>query len=228
MDALPTCRTTRILEHALRMLEARARAPGRLADIPCGTGYLSVRAAQQGWEVFPFDLDPTVWQGGAVARATAVDLNAPLDIEDDAFDALVCCEGLEHLENPWLALREFHRIVRTGGRVVITLPNTIDVRQRLRVLRHGFYGHYLPKVADHINLLGTFGLCHALLRSGFAIDGIDSPNVYGGPVMRSLAALLRFGRRSQLPDAVRSMLSSPRVLCGRTVAVCARVESGAR
>jgi len=220
---LPPCQTTPILEHALGMLEARMRPPARLADLPCGTGYLSVRAAQHGWTVSPFDLDPGAWRGGDVAKVGYADLNRPLAIDDDAFDALVCCEGLEHIENPWLVLREFQRVVRPGGLVVVSIPNTVDLRQRWRILRRGYYGHYLPKVRDHINLLGSFGLCHALLRTGFAIEFIDCPRPYGGPLMRSLARLFGFERRSGLPDDVRAMLSSPRVLCGRTALFCARV-----
>jgi SAM-dependent methyltransferase len=220
---LPPCQTTPILDHALRMLETRMRPPARLADLPCGTGYLSARAAPHGWEVFPFDLDPGAWRAGDIAKVAYADLNRPLSIDDGAFDALVCCEGLEHIENPWLVLREFHRVVRTGGLVILSIPNTVDLRQRLRILRRGYYGHYLPKVPDHINFIGSFGLCHALLRSGFAIECIDSPKVYGGPMLRSVAPLFGFGRRSGLPDDVRAMLSSPRVLCGRTALFCARV-----
>jgi SAM-dependent methyltransferase len=220
---LPEAGTAPILDLALEMLAAGTSRPGRLADIPCGTGYLSVCAARRGWRVSPFDISPALWQGGDVAKPSHADLNQSLPMDDDAFDAVVCCEGIEHIENPWLVLREFRRILRPGGVLIVSLPNTIDLRQRLRVLRRGFYGHYLPKVPDHIDLIGTFGLCHALIRTGFAVEAVDVPKVYGGPAMRTLARLFRLGRRSGLPEDVRAMLSSPRVLCGRTAVFRARL-----
>jgi SAM-dependent methyltransferase len=224
-SGLPTAGTTPILEGALGMLRAGAPRPGRLADIPCGTGYLSVRAAACGWRVSPLDIDPTLWEGGDVAKASHADLNLPLPLDDDVFDAVACCEGIEHIENPWLVLREFRRVLRPCGLAIVSLPNTIDLRQRLRILRRGFYGHYLPNVLDHINFIGTFGLCHALIRTGFEIEDVNVPKVYGGPFMRAATRVLRFGRRAGLPENVRAMLSSPRVLCGRTAVIRARLPA---
>jgi SAM-dependent methyltransferase len=222
--AQPATGTKPILDRALALLCELAPEPGQLADLPCGTGYLSVEAAKRGWKVSPFDRFPNGWQGGDLAAPGRVDLNQPLPLPEDAFDAIACCEGIEHIENPWLVLREFARVLRPGGVLVVTLPNTIDLRQRMRILRRGYYGHYLPKVPDHINFIGTFGLCHALLRSGFRIETIDVAKVYGGPVRRALARLVPFPETSRLPEDVRRMLSNPRVLCGRTAMIGARRE----
>jgi SAM-dependent methyltransferase len=221
-DRLPFTETIPILDMALRMLEEALPDRGRLLDLPCGTGYLSVRAAEQGWDVHPYDLMPEVWEGGDGLQVCKADMNALLPIETDRFDAVVCCEGIEHIENPWLVLREFFRVVRPGGAVIISLPNTIDVRQRFRLLRLGFFTHYLPSVPEHINFLGTFGLCHALLRVGFDIRRIGSPKNYGGVVLRTLARFFKYGKRSRLPEHVRAMLSAPEVLCARTVVISAR------
>jgi SAM-dependent methyltransferase len=220
--SLPQTSTRRILDRALEMLQGAAPEPGILADVPCGTGYLSVRAAQQGWKVTPLDIDPSLWEGGSLAAPTAVDLNQPLRLPDQSFDAIVSCEGIEHLENPWLALRELRRVLRADGVLVVSIPNTIDLRQRLRVLRWGAYGHYYPLQLGHINLMGTIALCHALLHGGFEIEAIDVPKVYGGPVRRLFSRLFRVSGRTKLPADVRRMLSSPRVLCARTIVVAAR------
>jgi SAM-dependent methyltransferase len=90
---LPEAGTAPILDLALEMLAAGTSRPGHVADIPCGTGYFSVRAAQRGWRVSPFDLSPEQWQGGDVAKPSHADLNRSLPMDDDAFDAVVCCES---------------------------------------------------------------------------------------------------------------------------------------
>jgi SAM-dependent methyltransferase len=41
---------------------------------------------------------------------------------DATFDAIVCTEVFEHLPDPVLAVKEFARLVRPGGAVVITAP----------------------------------------------------------------------------------------------------------
>jgi SAM-dependent methyltransferase len=50
---------------------------------------------------------------------------APLDdlpMADETFDAVVCTQVLEHLERPRESVREFHRVLRTGGRIYLTAP----------------------------------------------------------------------------------------------------------
>lgn len=42
--------------------------------------------------------------------------------QDGAFDALMCIEVLEHLPDPLAALREFSRLVRAGGWLILTAP----------------------------------------------------------------------------------------------------------
>lgn len=214
--------TARILDRALGML-GDAPPDGHLIDLPCGTGYLSTRAAEQGWRVTPCDLGPTLWQGDPATHVVAADMNGALPLPDATADAVACCEGLEHIENPWHVLREFRRVLRPGGQLVISLPNTVDLRQRFRMLRRGYWGHYFPRVPDHINHMGVFALCHALLRTGFTIEDIRSAKVYGGAGYRLLTPLFRFRPQCGLPPKVCRLLSRHEVLCGRTAIVRAAV-----
>jgi SAM-dependent methyltransferase len=205
------------------MLDRAMPGRGHLVDLPCGTGYLSVRAMQGGWRVTPSDYRPEVWQGPPDLRVTYADLHTQLPFGSNTFDALACCEGLEHIENPWLALREFYRVVRPGGSMVVSIPNTIDMRQRRRLLFRGFYGNYFPVDQHHINLMGPLVLCHAMLRIGYLIRDIGAVDIYGGPFHRLISPLFRISRKSLLPDEVRKMLSRSDVLIGRTVLILAEV-----
>jgi len=219
--ALPKTGTWRALDRALAMLNQAMPDRGHLADLPCGTGYLSARASQAGWRVTPADLRPERWQGPPDLYPIYADLHAQLPFSSNAFDALGCCEGLEHIENPWLALREFYRVVRPGGSVIVSIPNTIDMRQRRRLLFRGFFGNYFPVDPTHINLMGPLVLCHAMLRIGYLIRDIGAVDIYGGTFHRLASPLFRIGRKSLLPENVRNMLSRSDVLIGRTVLVLA-------
>lgn len=42
---------------------------------------------------------------------------------DRSFDTVISCETIEHLPNPRKALSEFLRVLRPGGRLLLTTPN---------------------------------------------------------------------------------------------------------
>jgi SAM-dependent methyltransferase len=50
------------------------------------------------------------------------DANARLPFEDEAFDAVVCIDSMNHLPDRRGVLREWRRVLRAGGRAVFTDP----------------------------------------------------------------------------------------------------------
>ena len=50
------------------------------------------------------------------------DANARLPFEDDTFDAVVCIDSMNHLPNRSGVLREWWRVLRSGGRALFTDP----------------------------------------------------------------------------------------------------------
>ena len=51
------------------------------------------------------------------------DLHGSIDtipVEDASFDVVLCLQVLEHVPDPAAAVRELHRVVRPGGRVLLT------------------------------------------------------------------------------------------------------------
>ena len=73
------------------------------------------------------------------------ELDVDLDVDglaglgDRAFDAVVACHVIEHLANPVAALREFERVLRPGGRLVLVVPDrslTFDAVRQPTTLAH--------------------------------------------------------------------------------------------
>ena len=68
--------------------------------------------------------------------------------------------------------------------------------------------------------MGPFVLCHALLACGFTVLDVQTRLAYGGP-LRLFAPLFRFRASCGLPEDVREMLSTSRVLFGRDIVILA-------
>ena len=45
-----------------------------------------------------------------------------IPISNNSVDAVMCTEVLEHIDNPLLAFKEFSRILKNGGKLIITAP----------------------------------------------------------------------------------------------------------
>lgn len=61
-------------------------------------------------------------------------------MEDASFDVVLCTEVLEHEPEPIRAVHEFARIVRPGGKLLLTAPLGSGLHQD----PFHFYGGYTP------------------------------------------------------------------------------------
>lgn len=110
-------------------------APGsRVLEVGCGTGGFLVAARRAGLEVVGADV-ATRWLVVARRRmadrgvtATIVGANAErLPWADASFDVVVADSVLEHVADPLAALREWRRVARPGGRLLVWSPNRFSL-----------------------------------------------------------------------------------------------------
>ena len=109
------------------------RDADHVLDAGCGYGQWSVALAEANRRVSACDRDPGMLKiAGAMARRGGVadrtdlrshDLNAPLPYADASFDA-VWCWGVIMFVDRDLALREFNRVLRPGGRLLLGAVNS--------------------------------------------------------------------------------------------------------
>jgi ubiquinone/menaquinone biosynthesis C-methylase UbiE len=117
------------------------RPPGRVLDAPAGSLWLARALADRRFEVHALDLlDQESSAAAAGIRYVRGNLDQGLpQFGDQTFDYLVCTEGLEHLEHPALLLREFARVLRPLGTLLVTTPNVVSLRSRLKFLLFGYF-----------------------------------------------------------------------------------------
>jgi ubiquinone/menaquinone biosynthesis C-methylase UbiE len=167
-----------------RILGALPR--GTLLDAPAGEGALAAQLLRLGLDVRCCDLHPEIFRLPDVEIKRG-DLSHGLPYADDSFDYITCIEGLEHIENPHQALREFSRILRQGGQLVLSVPNTLNIEERFKCLLYGYTSHFKPlsreyltkslgtdstraeEIALHINPIAYPELRYMLEKYGFKI-----------------------------------------------------------
>jgi ubiquinone/menaquinone biosynthesis C-methylase UbiE len=111
--------------------------PGRALDAACGTGRHARRLIERGHEVVGLDASPEMLararENLPAARFESGDLS-DLPFRDAEFDLAVCALALDHVGNLNLAIEELARVVRDGGRVIIS-----DVHPLLKALGGAAY-----------------------------------------------------------------------------------------
>ncbi|MDA0954004.1 MAG: class I SAM-dependent methyltransferase, partial [Proteobacteria bacterium] len=98
-------------------------------DIPCGDGRSASVLREMGAEVLAYDLFPESFLLDGQARFA--DLSDRLPLPDSSVDMAVCQEGIEHLPNQLFALQEFYRVLKPGGKLIVTTPNISNLVGRL-------------------------------------------------------------------------------------------------
>ena len=94
-------------------------AQGRLLDIGCGTKPYAPLFAGRVTEHVGIDM-PNCPHEQRQTNAFASALDLPF--VSQSFDAVLCTEVLEHVPEPWRAYEEIARVLRPGGRALITTP----------------------------------------------------------------------------------------------------------
>ncbi|MFO7947503.1 MAG: class I SAM-dependent methyltransferase [Armatimonadota bacterium] len=102
--------------------EPRQR-PRRIVDIGCGTGG-TMKALEGTGEIFGCDVSRTAltFCRRRGFQRLVCSYGEALGLADEAFDVVVNCDVLEHIEGDVEALAEMFRVLRPGGIVILTVP----------------------------------------------------------------------------------------------------------
>jgi len=168
-----------------------------MLDIPAGDGPIAREARALGYRVYGLDLFP-----GAGLRGVQADASAPLPFRDASFDTLVSMEGIEHFENQACFLRECARVLKPGGRLILSTPNVMHLSSRVagfltgqRLMKQGLVNECstLRGVVDgrpyhgHAFLIDAIRLRYLLRVAGLHFDGLRSCSLSLGSAALALA-----------------------------------------
>ena len=202
--------------YVLELLSGTRPPPADLVELGAAPGAQCIALASVGYRVTAVDLGEASDEWGDEASGSMAsaferagvklvfwDLDAtPYPLDDESFDLALMTEVLEHLrEYPLQSLVEVRRILRPGGFLVLTTPNSASLQNRIRLV---FGKSVHTPLADWM-----FGLPHArhareytaaelgqlVMRAGLEIVRFDARHFY-----------IRSGRQGRLAVAIKRAL----------------------
>ena len=133
----------------------------RILDVATGTGDVVIEVAKRNLSVkiFGIDFSQRMLDLGRIKIARngynqAVSLQIGsgecLPFADESFDGVICAFGIRNFGDAQLGLREFFRVLKPGGRVVV-LEFSIPQNQFLKTAYEWYFNLILPKIGNIIS-----------------------------------------------------------------------------
>ena len=226
-------------ETVLAILSSLPR--GRVLDCPAGEGALVERLIAAGFDARACDLYDELFRLDNVEIKKG-DLSGTLPYEGRSFDYITSLDGLEHIDSPPQAFREYRRLLKPSGHLIISVPNIMNIEERLKWLLFGYTSHFKPlsnrfraqiaqdtagkyEIAVHANPIGYNELRYYLELNRFEIQGVYRDRVKANqwlyfPIVafiRLAAALTPEARRQD--RWTRELASGPVLLGGNTLII---------
>ncbi len=142
--------------------------PVSILDCGAGEGALSARLSDLGHDVTSIDIDQESFKCNK-SKFTKINFDDPFEFDhfvktnNNKFDVVLSTEVIEHIEDQWGYVRQLRKMLKPGGFLVITTPNTTSYLSRFDFLRKGqfqsfndhalSYGHISPISPWELNLI---------------------------------------------------------------------------
>jgi SAM-dependent methyltransferase len=161
-----------LFRNYLRILNGHSE-PGRLLDLGCGNGDFLKLALEAGWDVYGVEISDSC-RREAERRAGVQVYSSPHCISEkrEFFDVITMWEVIEHLPHPDRVLGEVLPLLRVGGLLAMTTPNT----RNLTALRSpARWAEYKPP--EHL-LYFNFETIHRYLSGRFNLQVVEVKGIH--------------------------------------------------
>ncbi len=192
-QALPEGLQPPDLELRRRFLLDHVRAGERVLDVGCGEGSFAAALLDAHAEVVAVDVAEEPLRRARARHpgldARLIDGEGSWPLEDASFDVVWAGEVIEHVADTAAWLSEARRVLRSGGRLLLSTPDH-GARTRLRLMlsARAFAAHFDPR-ADHLRFY-TRATLRELVRE-FGFDAVDVRSA-AGRVLLARAVRRRF------------------------------------
>jgi SAM-dependent methyltransferase len=150
------------------LLQKELPAGATILDYGAGEGALSARLKDNGFCVTAADIDLESFKCPEIPF-TRVDFDLPAEVDayvsahENVYDAVIGVEVIEHVQDQWKYARQLMTMVKPGGLVLVSTPNTTSWLSRAIFFRTGHfhqfadsdleYGHISPVTSWELGLI---------------------------------------------------------------------------
>jgi 2-polyprenyl-3-methyl-5-hydroxy-6-metoxy-1,4-benzoquinol methylase len=185
-----------------KVMSLPSSARGRLLEVGCGSGDLIVFMKQKGWAVTGVDTDPLAVQKARSRRLPVYcGTLETAGFSANDMDVIVMNHVIEHTPDPAGMLRECYRILKAGGRLMVTTPNHESWGHSL--FRKNWRGLEPPR---HLFIFNPASLLRLIHQAGFRKADLRTSVHGAGWIMiasRSIQNKGGFETNRSTPAAVR-------------------------
>jgi SAM-dependent methyltransferase len=173
-------------ERRRELLLSEAQAGERVLDLGCGAGRFVAALRDAGADPVGVDL-----ADGALERARRNVPGAEFhtsteEIPDSSVDLVWCSEVIEHVPDTAALFSEARRVLKTGGRILLTTPSH-DLLRRVAIALSGWEENFDP-LGQHVRFYSTRSLAGVL--DTFAFEDVEVRTTRGMLVARGRKARL--------------------------------------
>ncbi|MFZ3071745.1 MAG: class I SAM-dependent methyltransferase [Thermodesulfobacteriota bacterium] len=149
---------------------------GRLLDVGAGSGLYLSHMRELGWEVEGVDFDCAAAKCASESFGLKVSVGTLEEVKyrADIFDAVTANHVIEHVHDPVKFLEEIKRILRPGGSLVVTCPNSRSLGHRIF---KGDYVHLDPP--RHLYSFSRKNVRAIAEKAGLKVNSVRS--IISGP-----------------------------------------------
>lgn len=193
-----------VLGMVSQMVNALSGKSSKILDAGCGTG-INLKYGQKFGDAYGLDISRDALRFSRNRGLSYLICGSAdrLPFEDDLFDFVLALDVIEHIEEDLFAIREFNRVLKPGGSLIITVP----------AFQFLWSGHDLA--VHHIRRYTRPGLLNILHLGGFKIEKATYWNFILFFPVATIRMLKRFQRSGdekqtdliELPFALNRLLS---------------------
>lgn len=122
------------------MFSLLPKSRGKLLDVGCGIGTISLELQKKGFDVSGIDFSSVgVKMANDIGiKATVCDLDkSGIPFENDFFDVVWAGDIIEHVFDPIFMLKEISRVLKPSGKLLLTTPNDLNLKRRISIFLLG-------------------------------------------------------------------------------------------
>ena len=163
------------------MLDFMPKGVSRVLEVGCNTGAFGRRLKEER-SIEVWGLEPNSAAAAIAEQALDKVLNqlftTDADLPDRHFDAIVFNDVLEHMADPWAALRLAADKLREGGSVVASIPNLLQIDNLLHLLRNRDFRYEQMGIRDrtHLRFFTRTSAKRLFEESGFEVTRVEGIN----------------------------------------------------